>query len=346
MKNSTIAGIIGAIAAIGIIVYFAYKYVVPKSSTTSKCVASQLYLNGACNSVNLTISPEYSTVDVNTPDTITATLRDDYGTPLEGAKVEFLVQSVGTNNVIEQSGEKTYMETTDAEGNASITVKFSSAGEYYVTCKVTGTSVSQFIFLFATTIPSGLQQKVTLYEVGLPAGYTWNIRIFTPQLPISLHGILGNIYSAMAPNPIVFDLPAGNYTYVVDPIFLNSTEVNPNPHEGTFTVASEPVILGTITFNEVYGVSITETGLPSGSTWKVIVYPKGKPSESRTYYSSGDYASFGGSAGSYDYSVPPVSVDGVEYTANPSTGSFTLSSSNYSVGLLLPLVRFSKAQVK
>jgi hypothetical protein len=89
----------------------------------SKCPSGQVDYNGACTSAVLKVSAEYSSVDIKTPDTITATLTDTSGNPLEGVAVTFLDTTTGASTT----------GTTDANGVATATVTFLNTGRYSFT---------------------------------------------------------------------------------------------------------------------------------------------------------------------------------------------------------------------
>jgi hypothetical protein len=112
-----------------------------------------------------------------------------------------------------------------------------------------------------------LVNSLTFYAVGLPTGTTWSVTLGTQT--ISTTG-----------ESITFNEPDGQYSY-------NISTTNPSfiaePSSGAINY-SEPSSIY-VTFVEVYNVTFTETGLPSGTAWYVNItgMPSSGPITSSSY---------------------------------------------------------------
>lgn len=86
----------------------------------------------------LTLTPRAATNQVNTPHTVTATVRNQFGQPVQGANVDFQITQ-GPNAGLVQAGMTD--ATTDANGNATFTYTSSVTGQdTIVACSETGGS--------------------------------------------------------------------------------------------------------------------------------------------------------------------------------------------------------------
>ncbi len=139
--------------------------------------------------------------------------------------------------------------------NGSYSYKIATSNRTYYpehssgTFTVNGSKLSEpVVFLEITYV-------VSYTETGLPAGTSWYVNITGEP---SSGPISGSTYTLSLPN--------GTYYYS---IATADKDYSPNPYSGTFTVYGSPVSVPLITFSlEVYMLTFTESGLPSG-TWYI-----------------------------------------------------------------------------
>lgn len=98
-----------------------------------------------------------------------------------------------------------------------------------------------------------LVNSLTFYEFGLPAGTNWSVTLGTQTL-------------SSTGTSITFNEPDGNYSYSVASSDKSFEPLTPSGYINY----SQPTAI-TLTYVEVYNVSFTETGLPSGTAWYVNI---------------------------------------------------------------------------
>ena len=159
---------------------------------------------------------------------------------------------------------------------------------------------------------SAIQYSVTFTESGLPSGTLWSVTL--AGTPMSSTG-----------TSIVFSEPDGTYSYSVLPIagYLAS------PSSGSVTVSNAAASKGISFSVATFGVSFTETGLPSGTDWSVTL-------DGTMSSSVGSTIGFTEPNGTYSYSVGAVPG----YTASPSGGSVLVDGSAVSVGVTFAQVTY------
>ena len=105
-----------------------------------------------------------------------------------------------------------------------------------------------------TAVPVPVETTVTVTQSGLPVGASWT-------------GILGGVVKQSTSSTISFTVAPGTYAYQVLPVAGYSAA----PGSGTVTVGASPYALG-VTFSPVlYVVTVSESGLPSGTSWSASV---------------------------------------------------------------------------
>ncbi|MCL5786524.1 MAG: hypothetical protein M1151_07680 [Candidatus Thermoplasmatota archaeon] len=154
------------------------------------------------------------------------------------------------------------------------------------------------------------QQKydVTFTESGLPSGTSWTVT-FNGSSNTSTGTSIG------------FEVPNGtSYSYTVSPVAGYSA----SPSSGTFPISGSGKIIS-VTFTPVtktatkYSVTFTETGLPSGTSWYVILNGTNESSTSSTI-------TFQVVNGTYSFTVGKVG----NYITSPASGSINVKGSNVS----------------
>ena len=150
---------------------------------------------------------------------------------------------------------------------------------------------------------------VTFSETGLPNATTWYVNITGGQVNDST----GSTISFVETN--------GTYDYTV--ATANKTYA-PVSVKGSFNVSgtsvSESVKFALVTFS----VTFTETGLPSGTNWTVLV------NASPPFHWFGSTGSVGLPNGTYPFTIDPVTG----YTANPSGGVITVKGAPTQLAVL------------
>jgi hypothetical protein len=149
-------------------------------------------------------------------------------------------------------------------------------------------------------------ETVTFSETGLASGASWNATLNGATL-------------ASTSTTIVFSIGAGTYSWSVD-----AAGYTAQPPSGTVTVTSSGATVDvTFTAIPVYAVTFTESGLPTGTSWSVIL--GGVPETS-----TGTSIVFEETAGTYTYSVGSVTGYGV---SSPASGSVTVTNAAVGVGV-------------
>ncbi|MGD0249546.1 MAG: thermopsin family protease, partial [Thermoplasmata archaeon] len=168
---------------------------------------------------------------------------------------------------------------------------------------IAGASLSPIAVLFVAAF------LVTFTETGLASGRRWYVNI-TGQRPL---------YSTTASAAIGLPGSAGGNIYTYQ--FGVGPGYSTAPLSGSVTVFTSNVAAGPVTFTLLtYGVTFTETGLPTSTSWSVTV---GASSPTST----GTTDSFSLTNGTYTYVVPATSG----YAANPATGSFSVAGGTVNV---------------
>jgi hypothetical protein len=146
---------------------------------------------------------------------------------------------------------------------------------------------------------------VTFQESGLPSGTGWSVTV-------------GGTTLSSIMSTIQFSLPNGTYTYSVANIANYSRAAT-----GAFAVAGSPVVISENFSLVRYQVTVTETGLRTGTNWSVSI-------GTLTHYSNGGAnVTFQEPNGSMGFIVGSL----IGYTVNPSTGSVILSGAATSVAV-------------
>jgi YVTN family beta-propeller protein len=197
---------------------------------------------------------------------------------------------------------------TEANATYSYTIGsiagwFQSALPYSGAVTVSGASLTEPTLAFAK-----FAYTVTFAETGLPSGTAWSV---------TLQGVSHNSTTSS----IVFTEPNGTYTFTILPVAGYVSNIT----SGSVTV---PGSVGSLTekasFASVvpqqYTVTVTETGLPAGTSWSVTF-------NGTTTASTSSSITFTVPNGTYVYSIGSVAG----YSANQTSGSVTVSGSGASV---------------
>jgi type VI secretion system secreted protein VgrG len=140
---------------------------------------------------------------------------------------------------------------------------------------------------------------VTFTETGLTAGTSWSVTF-------------GGVPASSTTTTIGFNVVSGNYTFTVTVVGYIAT-----PSAGYLVVhgaAAGKTIVCTAAAAGTFGVTFTESGLPSGTSWSVTFNGALNSSTTTTI-------GFKVAGGTYSYTTGVVS----NYTASPPTGSLTVN---------------------
>ena len=144
------------------------------------------------------------------------------------------------------------------------------------------------------SVLGSVKYTVTVTETGLPTGTTWYVNLTN-----------GASYSSNT-NTIMFQAINGTYDYTVASM---NKDYAPVTSSSTFTVNGKPVSVS-VTFKAVtYTVTVTETGLPTGTTWYVNITGHDSGAITGTSYS------FSLTNGTYSYTI---GSNNTNYNANGS----------------------------
>jgi len=170
------------------------------------------------------------------------------------------------------------------------------------TFNVSGASPPAIPVTFVSRHASGTTYAVTFEESGLPSGTNWTVAVSAIGGWGWHHGHRHSVQTT--PNSsLSFSLANGSYRYVV--FGVPGYEIANNGTYGSFTVnGSSPATIDIVFVRLVnYTVTFTETGLPSGTNWSVVVIPA---------------LSWGGAGGLSQF-----------VTSNTSTITFSLPNGSY-----------------
>ena len=101
-------------------------------------------------------------------------------------------------------------------------------------------------------------------ETGLDTGTPWQVVVKSTSTPSN------NIVESSDNSSILFSLPAGGYNYSAEN--LTGYTVSGT---GTITVSNANEIVNLVYSSSYYKVTFTETGLPSGTEWNIVVSSSG-----------------------------------------------------------------------
>jgi hypothetical protein len=142
---------------------------------------------------------------------------------------------------------------------------------------------------------------LTLVESGLPTGTPWGATVNG-----TFEGTNGSLVGWGEPN--------GTYTYNLSGI--SGWHENSLPYRGTLTVSNGSLVVQVAWFPERYSVTFSESGLPNGTTWNVVL-------GGHNVTVTGSMVGFSLSNGTYAFRVFPTLPTSIRGT--PSFGNLTIS---------------------
>lgn len=212
--------------------------------------------------------------------------------------------------------------------------------------------------------PSGAY-AVTFTETGLPSGTCWSVVLHTASGPgaagqwpgaFRAHGWYSFERNASSTSSIGFQLGNGTYNFSVFAKGNASWKYAASPSYGNFTVDGSSVSVA-ITFTpiELYPVSFSETGLPSGTFWSVMIRGAADPAPgihfqcALPFYlhggaiwngSTGQYVNFSLPNGTYNFRVWGAWSSNGLYVATPENGTLTVDGASVSESISFAPVSF------
>jgi hypothetical protein len=208
------------------------------------------------------------------------------------------------------TGTSTQFSVVNGTYNFSITASGYDATQSTGTALVDGSRIVVSVDFVAAYL-------VTFTEKGLPNNGNWTV------------ALNGSSASAATGSSITFQAPAGTYLYTVA-LPAAFSNYSAQPGSGSILVTSSGASV-TITFTlSPHSVVFSETGLPAGDVWFVLVgtsvvssYEGANLSGSSIYFSLAN--------GNYTYEIvsatyPAIGVSG--YIGSPVTGSFTVNGAS------------------
>ena len=160
--------------------------------------------------------------------------------------------------------------------------------------------------------------SVNFSENGLPSGALWYVNITNGPDSGPIHS--GSNYSVKLYN--------GTYVYTLSTADPTYGPVTPG---GTLHVLGSQ-LSETVVFGMLYKDTISETGLPSGTTWYVNL------SNGQSFSSTSDTISFSETNGSYSYTV---ATSNKIYSPSPSSGSLPVNGAPVSESITFTEVKYT-----
>lgn len=138
---------------------------------------------------------------------------------------------------------------------------------------------------------------VAFTETGLPSGRTWTVGVGSAS-------VAWTNYTMPTGEPIVARLPNGSFGYSIARFDgYQQTNVSAN---GTGVVSGENVGYSLAFFPTPYPVTLTESGLPAGTSWSVTVTATSGGGPTYSNATTGTAVTLGIPNGSYRYRISPI----------------------------------------
>jgi Thermopsin/Periplasmic copper-binding protein (NosD) len=153
---------------------------------------------------------------------------------------------------------------------------------------------------------------VTFYEAGLAPGTSWSV---------TFNGMTQSSQGTW----MQFGAPAGSYAFTVGAVAGYMV----SPSAGSVTTTTGPQYVD-LEYQALYNVTLTETGLPTGTSWSAVF-------GGTTGTSTGTSITFAVPSGTYSYQV--LGLAG--YRASPATGSATVGTANYDIAVTFTQVTYA-----
>jgi hypothetical protein len=150
--------------------------------------------------------------------------------------------------------------------------------------------------------------NIKFMETGLPSGTSWSVN-------------LANGESFKSTNSSIFFIEAnGSYQYTLSTV---NKDYSPEQFSGVLDVKGSNININVVFKEITYGVTFTESGLPSGTSWSIAFNGTTKTSNSSSI-------TFNASNGSYSFIVSNVSG----YSLSPASGAVIVNGSSVSKAII------------
>jgi len=174
------------------------------------------------------------------------------------------------------------------------------------TITVSGAAVTQDITI---NVPVK-DYTLSFTETGLPSGVSFTVAT--------------GVGSASGSPTASFSVPNGTYSFTIANIVSGGITYIPTPASGYVTVSGANVNKDITFTQQSYSISISETGLPSGSVWYVNL------TNGQTFSTSSTSMTFNEPDGSYSYSI---ATNNAAYVPSTSSGTFTVNNAALSLSV-------------
>ena len=194
-----------------------------------------------------------------------------------------------------------------SENNITFNNFFAINASHPIGIKLIGTTTS--------ITPTSTGNYILFNELGLPFGQTWNITLNNKTA-----NVINSLYTTTTEQIKAF-LPTGyNYSFLFQTFDSNYYKIiNESGHVILPSTSNATVNITLI--NKTYEAIFTESGLSSGTSWSIKV---NNTTTSLTQSSTTTTNKFLLRNGTYDFTV----ISLVVYTANVTSGSFTINGGN------------------
>ncbi len=207
------------------------------------------------------------------------------GVAVSGSNGLVYVANQYSDNVTVFDGETAQVVGSLAVGESPSAIAYDAAsGHVLVTNEESGT---------VSIIGTAPTYAVTFTEEGLPSGTSWSVT-------------MSGETKTSTSTTISFDEPNGQYPFAAG----GADGYTPDPASGTVTVNGAAVGVSIAFEVATYGVTFTESGLPSGTEWSMTL-------DEVTHTSTTTVITFDEANGSHAYTAGTVAG----YTAQPSSGT-------------------------
>ena len=232
------------------------------------------------------------------------------GGPYSSASFSFIVNMTYANGTVYLNNSNFGVHFhKQMNGTVHPYVIFGTHGTYSITV------LNFFITREISNVPKQTGNYILFNELGLPFGQTWNITLNNKTA-----NVINSLYTTTTEQIKAF-LPTGyNYSFLFQTFDSNYYKIiNESGHVILPSTSNATVNITLI--NKTYEAIFTESGLSSGTSWSIKV---NNTTTSLTQSSTTTTNKFLLRNGTYDFTV----ISLVVYTANVTSGSFTINGGN------------------
>ena len=164
----------------------------------------------------------------------------------------------GTTWYVNLSNGQSYSSSTNTikfnETNGTYSYTIATSNKEYAPAEYSGSFIVDGAQLSESITFNPVTYKITFTESGLSSGTNWYVT-------------LNGIAKSSSNNTIIFNEPNGSYSYIISGI----SGYRANTYSGTINVNGNPVSV-TINWTIItYTITITENGIPNGTSWSATL---------------------------------------------------------------------------